>query len=139
VKWAAAAFLTAALGLACGRAPTRPAPPVAAAPGTADEPAPVALDTAALVDRVRKGPCGPDGAGYGRWLEGELVRAGGALMYADWAVRRGGAGTNEVWFTYSLLDPTYRVLVGAYVWSVAPEDGDIHEPRRIEPRVRTGD
>jgi hypothetical protein len=46
---------------------------------------------------------------------------------------------SEVRFTYTMLDASYRVMAGAYVWEVGPADGEVRAPRHVEPRVRSGE
>lgn len=127
-------------GSACGD-PRQPVPPPSPGePAAREETGRDRAETTRsdLIHRVRQGPCGPDGTGYGRWIEQQLVRTGGTLLFADWEVRGRNEAVDEVRFTYTVLDPDFRVLLGGYAWEISRDDGAVGAPRPLATRDRTG-
>jgi hypothetical protein len=117
----------AVLALSCdGPAPAPPPGPATAVAPHPLSPLEPALGSS-LVHQVRYGPGGPAGQGYARWVEEQLVEAGGTLLYADWGAAPADGTGNEVHFDYTMLDSTYRVRAGTFVWRI---DGDRVEPPR---------
>ena len=75
-----------------------------------------------------------DGSGTtSQWLDRQLDRLPGEIMFPSWVAERRGASKFEVQFKYTLIDNANRIVKRGYAWTVDAPLNMVGPPREIEP------